>query len=307
MSKYNESIFIKRNLKRYLKIKHLGLYNFKRKQPFLPVYYLEIIFILINYVIFKRIYIPQVEFLITTYCTLNCKYCSNYISQLEDKNRKHLSFENFKVQLDNLLKNIYKLNSLIIVGGEPLLNPDFNKILQYSLSQKKVENVYIFINGTLIFRPEDIEILKRYRKKVCIFLSNYSSNEKVLPLLKNNKIKELLNKNKIKYIYNEKTYWVKQDPIISYGRTADENSMLFCKCGVPSVSVVDGFLHVCPKAAAAQSNGIINFDSEDRLDLNNPISKEDIISFYSNSRYKICGHCAGPEATRYIIFPAEQV
>lgn len=303
---YND-LFIKRNLAKYVLNKVYGVYKlFYRKNKPLTYFYTTCN-VLINFYFFKRIFIPQVEFILTTNCTLKCKNCSNYIPYIKKDKNFVLNFLDFKKYLNNLLKNVHRLNSLIIVGGEPLLNPDFDEILKYALSTKKVEKVYIYTNGTILFSDKQLFLLKKNKSKVCVFLSNYTANKELKNILKIDGIIEQLKRNKIQYVFNEKMVWIKQEEIISYDRTEDLNKNICKKCGVPSVSIVKNKMHYCPKAATAEINNIINYKETDYIDLNNVVTKNEILNFYSKDNFSVCGYCSGPDSIKYLIKPAEQL
>lgn len=78
---------------------------------------------------------------ITNKCNLNCKTCFNKVNL---KNNEEMSFEYIKKIIDN--------NPLIqkydIMGGEPLLHPQINKILNYL--DKKNKKIGLYTNGLLL-------------------------------------------------------------------------------------------------------------------------------------------------------------
>ena len=77
-------------------------------------------------------------------CNLKCKFC--YIKKSAFKKEEDfLSLEKIKLTLDMLKGK--KLNSIYLTGGEPLLHPDFNKILRMCL---KVSNTTVMSNGVMI-------------------------------------------------------------------------------------------------------------------------------------------------------------
>ena len=81
-------------------------------------------------------------------CNLKCKHC--YIDNVgENKNSKDgndfLDIEKIKTSLAAIKKE--SLNSIYLTGGEPLMHPEFNKILRMCL---KVTNVTVMSNGVMI-------------------------------------------------------------------------------------------------------------------------------------------------------------
>jgi len=77
-------------------------------------------------------------------CNLKCKHC--YIEKNPYKNEEDfIDIEKIKLAL-NSIKDL-KLNSIYLTGGEPLMHPDFNKILRMCL---KVTNTTVMSNGVMI-------------------------------------------------------------------------------------------------------------------------------------------------------------
>lgn len=297
-------IFARRNLHRYVINKLCGIYRIIKEKPPYFLYYLLLFKVFIDFYYLKRIYIPQIEFIVTSDCTLNCKDCCNYIPYILE--RINLSVVNFEFYLNNLLQQVYKLNSLIFSGGEPLLNEDLVPMLKVAFENKKIEKVYIYTNGTILFSNNLLEMLKKNRKRTHIFLSNYTLNKELESKLKVNDILKQLKTNKINYTFNEKQLWIKQDEIKHYKRSFGENISIFNKCKVSSVSCVLGEVFICPKAASSKARNIIEFEQDDYLNLKEPVSKEEIISFYSKEDWRICEFCKGPDAIKHFIKPALQ-
>ncbi|MBR1617061.1 radical SAM protein [bacterium] len=77
-------------------------------------------------------------------CNLKCKYC--YIERNEFSNQEDfIDFEKIKQALLDIKKQ--KLNSIYLTGGEPLMHPDFNKILRMCL---KLSDTTVMSNGIMI-------------------------------------------------------------------------------------------------------------------------------------------------------------
>ena len=192
MTKDEWKTFKNRNINQYILNKLCGIHFLKKRKYNKLVYNFLKLKYIFEYEILNKINIPQIEFAITTHCTLRCKHCTNYIPYVEKDKHCIITFEQFKIYLDNLLKNANRLNSIILLGGEPLLNRDLHKMVQYSIKNKKIENVYIVTNGTLDFSEELKKIIEKKNKKLYIWISDYTANKQlekkihVYPLLKMN-------------------------------------------------------------------------------------------------------------------------
>lgn len=90
----------------------------------------------------------------TKTCNLKCKNC--YIEKNPYKTEDDfIELEKIKYSL-NCVKNL-NLNSIYLTGGEPLMHPDFNKILRMCL---KLANTTVMSNGTMI-NDKKVRFLKK--------------------------------------------------------------------------------------------------------------------------------------------------
>lgn len=105
---------------------------------------------------------------ITQNCNLKCVHCYNGKS-FSTSNMCYNDFENVIDQLEAL-----GIKRIQLIGGEPFLNPDIEKMLCYA--SRKMEFIEIFTNGTLV-NDKIIELLKT--KNIHLALSVYSYIEKM--------------------------------------------------------------------------------------------------------------------------------
>jgi len=82
---------------------------------------------------------------LTNQCNMDCFYCHN--EGQSKVNNQYLSFQDFKF-IAQLAKK-FGLIGFSLTGGEPLLNPDFSKILRY-IQKLGLEKIDVCTNGTLI-------------------------------------------------------------------------------------------------------------------------------------------------------------
>lgn len=102
---------------------------------------------------------PIRYFLELTYrCNLNCPYC--YVG--DERNKQELTFEEWK----NVINQIPFWGIITLVGGEPLLRTDFDKILKYS-SKKVWRKVHVVSNGILL----DDNKIKAFKDSKPVLLS----------------------------------------------------------------------------------------------------------------------------------------
>ena len=89
----------------------------------------------------------DMRFEVTTKCNYNCIICPH--NQLTRK-IETMSFELFKLLLDKILSETKQYDTLTFPGmGEPLLDETLNKKIEYA-KQKKIKNILILTNGSLL-------------------------------------------------------------------------------------------------------------------------------------------------------------
>lgn len=215
-----------------------------------------------------KIYLPQVEFAITTTCNLKCKNCTNYIPYLPRDKQRTISFSDFQTYLSNLLANADKLNALLLLGGEPLLHKELPQMLDFAMQNPKIESVYITTNGTIYFSDALRAAFERHKgnPKLWIWVSNYTANPRLAKRLKSYDLVDYLKANNMNYIFIDDNVWGKSQPPTykEFKRTDEENSAYFLACNTPCVSVYGSELSICPRASHFAANGTINQKSQSK-------------------------------------------
>ena len=260
---------------------------------------------------FGLLEIPQIEFNITTKCSLRCKHCSNFIPYIKPEEHSLISIEDFKAQVDNLLKAVYKVKNLLLIGGEPLLVKNLCEYLEYAASKKKIERVWIVTNGTLLMNDNLLKIAKKYRKKLTIWVSNYSKNEELKNKLKHDELLSQIETAKIDYDYVQDLTWGYTSPLCAH-KKRDNKKEYFENCGNNCIAVFDGKIYVCPRAGTFVIKGLYTPEKDEVVDLNkekNPkILKQKLIDFYSRDYFTACNYCTVLEdRTMERILPAIQL
>lgn len=220
-----------------------------------------------------KIYLPQVEFAITTTCNLKCKNCTNYIPYLPRDKQRVISFADFKSYLNNLLANADKLNALLLLGGEPLLHKELPQMLDFALQNPKIENVYITTNGTIYFSDALRAVFERHKdnEKLWIWVSNYTANPRLAKRLKSFDLVDYLKEHNMNYIFIKDNVWGKSPPPTykELNRTDEQNSAYFLACNTPCVSVYGNELSICPRASHFAANGTISQKAQSEIQSEN--------------------------------------
>ena len=293
----NKSLAIK--FKNFLFWKKGGFFNPKLKEKYYNDFLIEEVN---NFYEKGELNIPQCEFVITTRCSVKCKYCCNLMPLFDEKTHSDLSFEDFKKDFDILVNNVNRIRKFCILGGEPLINKELYKMVDYIGNNEKIDIIEIVSNGTIIPSKELIETIKKYNK-VYFYFSNYSVN-KDIKILKYDEIFKILNNENIKYSFIKDLEWMKEEPLKKRNYNEDKLKNMFKNCyNSICISILNGEYHICPKSSSGKRLGIIDVNDYINLRTSKDL-KKDLINFYEKEYFDACKYCL---ISNEKILPAEQL
>ena len=110
------------------------------------------------------------EFFAAKHCNLKCLGCAQSSPYL---NKKFANVDLFEETL-NVINKYIKPEKFKILGGEPLLHPNINNILQISQNSKIFKSVYIVTNGLKLLEMDS----EFWRNVDVIRISLYQANKK---------------------------------------------------------------------------------------------------------------------------------
>lgn len=247
-------------------------------------------FIFIKYAILilflGEVYLPRVEIVLTTYCSLKCRDCSN-LMQYYDK-PYHINADSIIQGLQNLLDSIDSLAQLVLLGGEPFVYPDFVKILEFANKNPKIKSICIKTNGVFKLSDEMVSALKC--KKVHLDMSDYGVRSEIV----NNNCK-LLKKEKIAYFCQDRKPWFNMGDMTKRNRTKIELAAQYKNCNYKCRCILNGKLYICPRASHGSDLGFFRENLYVDL-LNTKVSAEErrekILSlYYYDKPIKACDWC----------------
>jgi organic radical activating enzyme len=241
--------------------------------------------------------IPSVQFALTTRCTLRCRDCSVMIPRFCSNGVSHtnLTFEHFRHECDALLDSVDHIGTLLLLGGEPLLNKELAQMLAYTAANDKVGLVDIVTNCTLVPSVELLEAAKDFRHKVFFGLSNYSGNPALTSVLKREEIIAILKQNDIKHSLDAgDVKWFKYE-LLEYSYSDEQMHAIFTGCQWHHcLYVLDGILAVCPRSLIGHRLGAFGLKPDDMIDLRESNGSEiraGLIRFYEKNSLDACRWC----------------
>ena len=115
-------------------------------------------------------YLNYSEFYITNVCNLNCQNCNRY---------NNFAFSGHQTWSDHADQyrawaEILDIKEIGILGGEPLLNPDFPNWLHGIAELWPNAKIHIDTNGTQLHKwPDLYDWVKKYQGRVCVWISDH--------------------------------------------------------------------------------------------------------------------------------------
>lgn len=207
-----------------------------------------------------RVCLKYVEIPITTNCTLKCKECCNLIQYYQKP---------YMVDADRLIEDVQKLTEAVdgihmlrILGGEPLLHRDLAKILEKLAADKKVRNIQVVTNGTLLFSDHVIDVMKKC-PQISVDISNYEEKS-----TKKLELAGQLKENHITYYTQEdRIFWTASADVGMRNRTAEQLKEVFAQCSMDCINMLNGKLHLCPRSAHGMDLKIMDDNPDDYVNI----------------------------------------
>lgn len=275
------------DMMRFLMFKEGKFINPMKKNEILQQYIKEE---LDNFYNKKLLNIPEIEFCITTKCTLQYKDCCALIPQLDKTKRSEMNFSDFKLYFDKFSAAVDTIRLLVMIGGEPLMNPELPQMLEYAAENNKIDFIKIITNGTMLPNSNLLNTLKKYNKKIYLYISNYSCNPELKNLIKHEKLLELLDENQIKHQKVDEWVWLEEHGFSKAAFPENITKDKFKNCfRTKCTQIINGKLDICSKATAGRE---LNMFEDDSIDIINTTNlRNDLIEFYSKEYLKACEYC----------------
>ena len=209
-----------------------------------------------------HLYVPYVEVVLTTHCSLRCKNCSALMPLYE--RRAHLDLSLFVSSMERLLSAVDSVHVVRLLGGEPLLYPELATVLEYVARQDKIKRAGIVTNGTMLIRDERVLKILQENPKLFVYISDYGVHSRHLQDLTRQ-----LDEYHIKHItFPMGRTWVDYGGFEKRDKTEEELVEQFRLCTHNCTSVLAGKWYQCPRCSHATNLGLIPDPPEEYIDLN---------------------------------------
>lgn len=155
----------------------------------------------------------------------------------------------------------------MILGGEPFLNKDLEKYIEYVAQtyDKKIGRINITTNGTVLPEQDTLDVLRRYNVNVVI--SDYTNAISYEDKLR--KFREVLDANDIAYMLNQSLEWLEfgfsENPFDWGDKEQVKKHMKYCSPLFHGYN--DGKLYYCHVIWSAEKAGLYKNPEEDYIDI----------------------------------------
>ena len=224
-------------------------------------------------------------------CSLRCRDCSNLMQYY--KKPVNIKMDNLHESFDRFLGQVGCIGELRILGGEPFMNPDFYKALQWYAADDKIMKIGIYSNATIFPRENILQYMKH--EKVIMHLSDYDELSRAL-----GHWKDFCVENGIAYIVTKMNQWHDCGKLEKRYYTKEQIQKVYCNCECRELpTFLHGRLYNCPYAAHAVNldamedceavKDYLSFRSDEDFH-----SAEEISNFlYKRDYLEACDYCSG--------------
>lgn len=267
-----------------------------------------------RYLDVHQIYLFRVDLSITAYCNLRCRHCNMLMPYYQQ--RCHYALEDILADVDAYFRWVDHVDQFNILGGEPFLHPDIEKITEEIAMRyrSKINDLAFFSNGTILPDEQLLNLMEQYRIRVDI--GDYRNG---VPSLrpKVDRFVETLESRGINYSLPPSETW------LDFNHTPEDRSdwsteqliSVRKRCREPFRGIHDKKLYFCHLNASAALAGLYPEEPGDSFQLSRPVSaqgKEELLAFdlfCLPKRYvSYCRHCGGcGPANEQIVPAAEQL
>jgi hypothetical protein len=238
--------------------------------------------------------VNAIDLKLTTNCSYKCAHCSAATPYI----RQHQDFDAAQIvnDLDKLLSVMYT-PLVVILGGEPLLHPEFGEVIKSLVSMRNLNHIGRFMmltNATVLPTIEALCDFKRLPAAEIVINDYARSNQRIKEfdaLCETSGVKRYIN-------FEGKNIWYDFGDFREC-RNYSEAQLLKLRyiCDASAV-IYNGRFYSCCRAAALEQNALLTQDKADFVDVRNATGeaklKDELWSYLYNRRYlTACNYCNG--------------
>ena len=105
-----------------------------------------------------QLFLRSIDVVITEKCSLKCKDCSNLMQYYEAP--VNIEFNEILRDFDDLTGSADHIYEVRLIGGEPFMNKDIYKIIEYLAASPKITKLVIYSNAMVPIKEDQGQILR---------------------------------------------------------------------------------------------------------------------------------------------------
>ena len=243
-------------------------------------------------------YLPRLNLVLTTRCTLKCDRCSSLMPEYTQPK----DIETFILlrSMQRLFDNVDYIGRMEVLGGEPFLHPQWDMVVETLAKSDKVFQIDIVTNGTIV--PPDAMLNRIKYPHVRLSVNNYGRLS--------SKYESLIVKCKqlgINCLAHKHWKWAELGDFRFRCKTVEQLTNLFKACSNSACTeIIDGKMYRCSRSSHGATLGIVPYTENDYVDLLSQPTREGLIEFFKKPFVTACNYCDGNIEGTLILQPAIQ-
>jgi organic radical activating enzyme len=249
----------------------------------------------------ENVFVNALDVQVTEKCSMKCVDCSNLMQYYQSP--KDSDTTTLLVALENFLNAIDFLADARVIGGEPFLVRDLDRVINFLQDQSKVGHITIYTNGTIVPRPDVLASLKG--SKVVVEITDYDSLSR-----KHEQLVSKLTDENIQFFSHRPQNWTDSARIVKNSLSSPKLAEMFDACCVnDALTLLHGKLFHCPFSANAVNLGAFKPSVTESIDLLIPHDnlRDFFSSWYFGRPYlEACQYCLGRDYLQPQVTPGVQ-
>ncbi len=240
--------------------------------------------------LFNRRFVAMdhVDVVLTTRCTLSCRDCSHLIPEYGAGGRTPLDIPAEQVikDLRHLTAAVDYIASIVVMGGEPFLHKELPAVLEYASKNKKIGNIQIVSNGTIIPKKSLLDSIRNSNAQLHINDYGFLFNADIYEKLAAANIKYRVAHDRVWKVFGKTA--LRQIAEDALEKKAEDCHFATCK------NLMDGRLAGCAVSQHGERTGLIPRFEGDRIDIHSFSADElrrEIVKLYRKPYYECCRYC----------------
>lgn len=241
----------------------------------------------------EKIFLNKFEVIVTNKCSLKCKKCAAGIQYIKEPT--DLEVEQILSDYDRTIELIDWTDRIVIIGGEPFLNPNLDKVLDGIFKNpktiEKVGAVKIITNGTVIPKTSVMDAISKYG--VTVWISDYGEQSRQM-----GELISAFRIAKVNYYVMPTRRWSNVIQLNDKKNIQTRDCLLVRRkegCVTRCRTMANGKFYLCSLLKTMDYLGISPFSTNDYVDLYDENAREQIMKMLSmeNPLPNACSFCTG--------------